>query len=310
MDAGRTARKVPPMPILLALIPTIALVCAIDPPDAAPITDAPKPAAPKDAAPAKPAPNSIPAPPPPAKSDPGHDLAPLAIAFPHPLITEVLYAVPSTGDADANKDGKRQVSGDEFVELVNPHDRSIELRGYTITDGSLTAKTTLRFTFPAMLLPPHAVVVVFNGHGSKIPGPVGDAKAAPVGVNDHFHKAAVFTMRIASTRVSFSNAGDAAVLKAPDGKLLQRVRWGKADEKAGGIGFLLDEIAPITSKGSVQRDGPGKDAAWKSHTEIDSTPFSPGTFAPFETKSPTAPAPTPATNPASAPAKDPKASLP
>ena len=288
------------MTIILALIPTIALACSFDPPDAAPAKDAPKPSAPKDAAPekpaAKPAPPPAPAPTAPAKSDPGHDLAPIAVAFPHPLISEVLYAVPNSGDSDANKDGKREVSGDEFVELVNPHDRSILLRGYTLTDGSPTAKTTLRFTFPAFLLPPHAVVVVFNGHDSKIPGPVGDAKSGPAGTNDHFHHASVFTMRIASTRISFSNAGDAACLRAPDGKLLQRVRWGKADEKAGGTGFILDETAPLTSKGSVQRDGPGKDAAWKGHTEIDSTPFSPGTFAPFETKPATpAPAATPTT---------------
>jgi hypothetical protein len=231
-------------------------------------------------------------------SDTGHDVAPPACAQPHPLITEVLYAVPSAGEADANKDGKREVSGDEFVELVNPHERSIDLRGYTITDGSPNVKSQVRFTFPSILVPPHGVVVVFNGHDSKIPGPVGDSRHAPSAVNDRFGKAAVFSMHTRSVRISFSNAGDAVCLRAPDGKCLQRIRWGKADEKAGGPGFVIDEIAPVTSKGSVQRDGIGKDASWKAHAEIDSTPFSPGVFAcgatvAGATGSPPAPATTP-----------------
>jgi hypothetical protein len=308
------------MSMMLALIPMVTMTIAQPPaaaPDgkgaATPATPAasPDPAKPDAATspssksqPSKSEPAKFePAKSEPSKSDPGHTLAPIAVAYPHPLISEVLFAVPSTGDSDANKSGKREVSGDEFVELVNPHDRSIELRGYTLTDGSPNAKTMMRFTFPAMTLPAHGVVVVFNGHDSKIPGPVGDAKSAPAGGNDNFHKAAVFTMRMASSRVSFSNAGDAACLKAPDGKPLQRVRWGKADEKAGGTGFVLDEIAPTTSKGSVQRESAAKDGVWKAHVEIDSAAFSPGVFAPFDLK--------PAAAPASAtPSKEGKASVP
>jgi len=251
--------------------------------------DAPKPEAPKDSAPHPRGP----------VTDRGHQSPVPAVAFPHPMISEVLFAVPTGNEGDANKDGKRQVSGDEFIELVNPHDRAIELRGYTLTDGSANVKSQLRFTFPAMILPAHAVVVVFNGHDSKISGPIGDAKAAPVGVNDNFHKAAVFSMRELSSRVSFSNAGDAACLKAPDGKPVQRVRWGKADEKAGGTGFMLDELAPVTTKGSVQRDGVGKEGTWKVHTELDATPFSPGSFAPTTLSTP--PAPSTALTPAATP---------
>ena len=231
------------------------------------------------------------------KPEPARTPVSLAVAYPHPMISEVLFAVPTTGETDANKSGKREVSGDEFIEIVNPHDRAIDLRGYTLTDGSPTAKTTLRFVFPAMTLPPRAVVVVFNGRDAKIPGPVGDTKAAPPGVNENFHKGIIFTARVASSRVSFSNAGDAACLRAPDGKPLQRIRWGKADDKAGGTGFVLDEIASTSSKGSVQRDGAGKDGMWKSHVEVDSSPFSPGVFAPHETKSASAASPATASTP-------------
>ena len=241
-------------------------------------------------APADP-PRTEPPAPPPAPSPPP-DAAP-ALPFPHPLITEVLFAVPTGPDGDANKDGTRQVAGDEFIEIVNPHARPINLAGYTLTDGAPNPKSQLRFTFPNIHLPPHAVVVVFNGHDSKIPGPVGDARKAPASTNERFAKAAVFTMRTPSSRISFSNAGDAACLLSPDRKPLQRIRWGKADEKAGGVGFLLDELAPTTSKSSVQRDTTAKDGLWKLHTDLDATPFSPGAF-PFATPPDARPADQPA----------------
>jgi hypothetical protein len=58
------------------------------------------------------------------------------VPFPHPLITEVLYAVPSGKDGDADQDGKRSATGDEFIELINPHDKPINLKGYVLSDAS------------------------------------------------------------------------------------------------------------------------------------------------------------------------------
>ncbi len=57
------------------------------------------------------------------------------VAFPHPLITEVLYSVPGGKNGDANGDGVRSATGDEFIELINPHDKPIELEGYRLSDG-------------------------------------------------------------------------------------------------------------------------------------------------------------------------------
>lgn len=274
----------PASPLALALL---ALALAAPPPaDARASSAPPKPAdaRPADAKPADPKP------PKPAPPAPKPLPEPAAVPFPHPLITEVLYAVPTGEAGDANKDGKRSVSGDEFVELVNPHDRPIQLRGYVLTDGA-TGKTQLRFAFPPFELPAHAVAVVFNGHDSKVPGPVGDAKGAPAGTNPRFAGAYVFVIRPASSRASFSNAGDAACLKTPDGRPVQRVRWGKADEKTGGTGYPLDELAPTTTKGSVARDGLLKGAEWKAHADVGTGPFSPGTPPPKPEPTPEAAAP-------------------
>jgi hypothetical protein len=58
------------------------------------------------------------------------------VPFPHPLITEVLFAVP-TGetDGDADQSGTRSATGDEFIELINPHTKPINLKGYRLVDG-------------------------------------------------------------------------------------------------------------------------------------------------------------------------------
>jgi hypothetical protein len=183
-----------------------------------------------------------------------------AVPFPHPIITEVLYAVPSGAAGDANKDGKREVCGDEFVELVNPHDKPIQLFGYMLTDSQEPGKGQMKFTFPAMELPPGGVVVVFNGMNSTWAGPVGDSKtppptvtpvAAPTGAdkapgaeaskglggsggpgkNDLFGGAWVFTMKNTNSKVALGNSGDQVLLSAPDNTPVQRVYWSEEGPK-------------------------------------------------------------------------------
>jgi hypothetical protein len=147
------------------------------------------------------------------------------LQYPHPVITEVLYAVP-TSDGDANRDGTRDSAGDEFIELVNPHARPIDLRGYTISDSG-EGKARFKFTFPSVLLEPGQVVVVFNGSDARLTGPVGDAKIAPVEGHPKFHNALVFTARAQSSRSSWANKSDYALLLAPGGTPLHCVPLGR-----------------------------------------------------------------------------------
>ncbi|HLO40939.1 MAG TPA: lamin tail domain-containing protein [Phycisphaerales bacterium] len=174
------------------------------------------------------------------------------LQYPHPVITEVLYAVP-TSEGDANRDGKRDSAGDEFVELVNPHNRPINLRGYTITDSG-EGKARFRFTFPAVILEPGQVVVVFNGSDAKLTGPVGDAKLAPTEGHPKFHNALVFNAKTPSSRASFANKSDYALLLAPGGTPLECVHWG--GEKKPPTNCLVVEEAPALTRGSIQRAMP------------------------------------------------------
>ncbi len=199
------------------------------------------------------------------------------VPFPHPLIVEVLYAVPTGAAGDANGDGKRDAAGDEFIELVNPHDRPINLRGYRITDRNEPDKGQLRFVFPPLELPPGAVVVVFNGHAARWEGPVGDSRRAPDSGNDRFSGARVFTMKGASSLTSWANGGDWALLSDPSGAPVHCVWWGKFGESLPETG-LVEQI-PFSSRGSVTLD-PADGLSWAVHADIDDVPFSPGRWGP------------------------------
>lgn len=240
------------------------------------------PAAPWGLWPAPPT-EPAPAPAPPSAPSPAAPPTPAAeshpVPFPHPLITEILYAVPNAGESDANLDGTRSVAGDEFVELTNPHDKPLQLFGYTLTDRNPEKKGQFKFTFPAFELPPGGVVVVFNGCESTWTGvgPVGDEKAAPAGPNESFHNAHVFTARTANSRTSFANAGDFVLLSDPSGRPVQCVSWGTFKEKIPAA--TLVETAPVTNKGSVQRETlAGTFVPHKAEGD-PAAPFSPGRFA-------------------------------
>ncbi|MFT3684118.1 MAG: lamin tail domain-containing protein [Phycisphaerales bacterium] len=218
----------------------------------------------------------------PPKAEPANDSAKPLVAFPNPLITEVLYNVPTGDNGDANKDGTRQVAGDEFVELVNPHDRPIDLRGYTISDMTAQEKTAggkpksnaIRWTFPPLTLKPGEVVVVFNGNASAIPGAVGDSSTAAK-KNDKFNDAYVFTMRQPTDKIGFANTADWVMLTGPDGKPVQLIKWGEPRVKVP-EGVPLVEEAPSARNASVQRTAANGPLA--AHPADGKSAFSPGLF--------------------------------
>lgn len=212
---------------------------------------------------------------------------PLARLRPHPVITEVLFNVPNDATGDANKDGVRDATGDEFVEMFNPHARTVNLRGYTILSrmslGDDTSKKGVRFTFPDLELPPGAVVVVFNGYKAQIKGPVGTADRAPPKVHPEFAKAGVFSMGTTAKNRSWNNAGDFVLLQAPDGTPVDAIWWGEPSP-APPPNTLRCIEAPAKSGGSVQRTDALADPA--PHADIDGAVCSPGSIPAARTSHP------------------------
>jgi hypothetical protein len=197
--------------------------------------------------------------------------------YPHPLITEVLYAVPTGETGDVTGDGTRETNGDEFVELTNPHGEPINLRGYVLSgksdDDPRRKFKTLRFVFPPLTLRPGEVVVVFNGHEQKWTGPIGDTTRGPSAGNEKFFDARVFTMNVDSARLGFANKADYVLLSSPSGRPLHCISWGdiKTPEHVG-----LVEKAPENERGSVMRRT--MDGELEPHPPIEGKRYSPGRF--------------------------------
>ncbi len=99
------------------------------------------------------------------------------------VINEIL-ADPASGRAgDANSDGFRDSSQDEFVEIVNVSGADTDISGWTLADGF-----SVRHTFPAgSVVPDGCSVVVFGGgapSGAFGISPVQTASSGSLGLNN------------------------------------------------------------------------------------------------------------------------------
>src|ERR687885_710153 len=75
------------------------------------------------------------------------------------VINEYLADPPDGTAGDANGDGTRSATQDEFVELVNSGATPLNISGFKIKDTD-----AVRFTFPAnTIIPPGESTVVFGG---------------------------------------------------------------------------------------------------------------------------------------------------
>ena len=211
------------------------------------------------------------------------------VPYPHPLITEVLFAVPTSG-GDANKDGTRNATGDEFIEITNPHAEAISLAGYRLVDRHMGQEGRFRFTFPDLMLKPGQTAIVFNGLDATWTGPVGDTHRAPPGPNPHFEGAYVFTASVTSRYMALANSADFVLLENALGVPVHVVVWGNPDQAPPQDAFHTDTIQGIP-RASVQRTGPDKPMA--AHDSIDRQPCSPGVAFPKPPVARTEPAESP-----------------
>lgn len=216
-------------------------------------------------------------PPAPQDQTPAPDAPPKPLVpYPHPLITEVLFAVPTSG-GDANKDGRRHATGDEFIELTNPHAAPINLAGYRLTDRHRGEKSRFSFTFPELVLKPGQTAVVFNGMGATWTGPVGDTHRAPPAPNPLFEGAFVFTAAVTSGYLALANEADLVLLENALRVPVQVVVWGDPDQAPPADAYHTDTIAGAP-RASVQRTSAS--APMLAHDQIDRQTCSPGVAFP------------------------------
>lgn len=131
------------------------------------------------------------------------------------LVINEIHADPAPDIAgDANGDGTRDSSQDEFVELYNIGSSDLDISGYTIEDGA-----QLRHTFPAnTILPASTFITVFGGGTpTGIPGLVQTASDGGLGLNngsdDVIIKNAAGSIVLSE---SYTGAADQSIGRNPD----------------------------------------------------------------------------------------------
>ena len=146
--------------------------------------------------------------------------ATLRVLIKDPLVINEFLADPAEGGAcDANGDGSRSSSQDEFVEIVNRTAEPFDVSGYKLTDAE-----AVRHVFAAgTVLPPFEAVVVFGGGSPK--GSFGNA-----GDNQLVFKAS-------TGGLSLNNGGDTIRLEDAEGRRVQLVTF-NADQ--GGAGQSIN----------------------------------------------------------------------
>jgi hypothetical protein len=172
------------------------------------------------------------------------------------VINEYLADPPDQIAGDANGDGSRSTSQDEFVEIVNRTSQAIDISGYKLFDAD-----AVRHVFaPSTIIPPFEAVVVFGG--GRPQGKFGNA----------FENLLVFTA--SSGGLSLNNGGDTIKLEDATGRTVQEIKFGPSEGNASE---------------SINRDPDGDGALFTTHQRVTGTDkkFSPGAKAagePFTSK--------------------------
>ncbi|WP_166832093.1 beta strand repeat-containing protein [Thalassoroseus pseudoceratinae] len=180
------------------------------------------------------------------------------------VINEVLFD-PASGvpDGDANGDGVRSASGDEFVEVINTGPGTLDISGWTLSDDDGGD-----FTFPAgTILQENQALVLFGG-GTPA-GAFSDGSTVPA-ANPNFGNSLIF-VDDGSIGSGFSNSGDLIQLIDAGSTVIDSVSYGSAAgqglaDLSGGsdqsstrspdlVGTFVDHVGADTDDGS--RFSPG-----------------------------------------------------
>ncbi len=191
------------------------------------------------------------------------------------VINEILYNPPPAPQGDANKDGLRDTYQDEFIELVNVSDKTLDLEGVQLTDDG----TKIYFTFPKKIsLAPKQAAVIFGGGMSQ------DSNVNTGQPHPKFGDSLVFTAKFGGggSRLSLTNSAKTILLKNANGDELDRFAYGTSN-------------CPGNKTTSVTRypDMTGQ-CALHNKVSPSGAPFSPGTRVEGGRFSEAAPEPPPA----------------
>lgn len=179
----------------------------------------------------------------------------LEVTTPQIVINELLADPPDGLEGDANHDGVRSGTDDEFIEIVNTSNSALDISGWSIRTKTLTGTNeTVRHKFaPNSLIPAGDAIVIFGG-------------GAPDADNPQFGGSQV--LKASSGSLSLSNNGIKVSLRDASDNFIAQFTYGATDD-----GFTGDSInQSITRSPDIAGD-------FTRHTQAagaDGRLFSPG----------------------------------
>ncbi|HEV2882185.1 MAG TPA: Ig-like domain-containing protein [Pyrinomonadaceae bacterium] len=184
--------------------------------------------------------------------------------FPLTLVLNEVLADPPDGAAgDANHDGARSSTQDEFIELVNASTVDLNIGGYQLTTRGASGADIVRHTFAAdTIVAPGTAIVVFGG--------------AQVDAFDPTHPAfAGALVQTASTgALSLTNGGSVVKLLDPAGATVEQIAYGGAGEPDGDRNQSLTRAPDVVGDFIPHETAPASvGRSFSPGTRIDATPF-------------------------------------
>jgi hypothetical protein len=177
------------------------------------------------------------------------------------IINEVLASPPAGAAGDANHDGVRDSSDDEFVELVNTTSSDIDISGFQLlTRSTSSSSDTVRHTFaPGTIFPAGTAIVVFGGGNPNPSDPV-------------FGGAQIF--KASSGGLSLTNSGGVVTLRDASQAIVNIFSYGGSTGLNGDNGQSLTRSPDITGNFVQHTAATGSGGRiFSPGTRVDGTPF-------------------------------------
>jgi len=177
-------------------------------------------------------------------------------------INEVHFDPVADISGDANGDGTRSASADEFVEIVNTTGAAIDISGWTLSDDDGDD-----FVFPMGTILGAGQAAVLFGGGTPA-GNVGDGQP-----NSNFGGALVF-VDDGTIGSGLSNAGDLIELKDGSGTLIDSLGYNNAGDVSGGSDQSITRDPDITGDFADHSDiAAANGALFSPGTQVDGSAF-------------------------------------
>ncbi len=177
------------------------------------------------------------------------DTISISVTEPIDIILNEFLADPASGSAgDANGDGTRHSTQDEFIELVNTGTAALDLSGWTVADAS-----SIRHTFPGgTILDPEKAILIFGG-GSPT-GSFGGAMVQTAG----------------SGQLSLNNGSDSIILKNSSESIILEHSYGSEAGDDQSLSRDPDLTGSFTKHGEIAA---AAGALFSPGTKVDGSSF-------------------------------------